>query len=95
MSDSDFCELPSMIHVINGMNKELEDLREEKEKEIAELKIENEKLKIENRELKMERYKNFILPKTAMTNTIYEMETPVDIINIITNTTLDYINLDN
>lgn len=95
MSDSDFCELPSMVHVINGMNKELEDLREEKEKEITELKIENEKLKIENRELKMERYKNFILPKTAMTNTIYEMQTPGDIINIITDITLGNRNLDN
>lgn len=89
MSDSDFCELPSMVHVINGMNKELEDLREEKEKEIAELKIENEKLKIENRELKMESYKKFILPKTAMTNTIYEMQTPDDIINIITDITFN------
>lgn len=95
MSDSDFCELPSMVHVINGMNKELEDLREEKEKEIAELKIETEKLKIEIKELKMERYKKFILPKTAMTNTIYEMQTPVDIINIITYITLGNRNLNN
>ena len=95
MSDSDFCELPSMVHVINGMNKELEDLREEKEKEIAELKIETEKLKIEIKELKMERYKKFILPKTAMTNTIYEMQTPVDIINIITDITLGNRNLNN
>ena len=43
----------------------------------------------------MERYKKFILPKTAMTNTIYEMQTPVDIINIITDITLGNRNLNN
>jgi len=97
MSDSDFCELPSMEHVINAMNKELDDLREEKDKEISELKIENEKLKVENMELKMEKYyEMLILPKTAMTNTMYQIPTPVDIINnIITNTTLNNINLNN
>ena len=98
MSDSDFCddynELPSMVHVINAMNKELDDLREEKEEEIAQLKIENEKLKVENRELKMERYKRLFLSKTAMTNTMYQIPTPVNdyINNIFNNTTFTNLN---
>ena len=38
-------EMPTMVHVIDKMNEELEDLRKEKEEEIAELKKTITKLK--------------------------------------------------
>ena len=90
-------EMPTMVHVIDKMNEELEDLRKEKEEEIAELKIEISELKQENIKLQMEKYCEMLsLPKTSMTNTYYQIPTPVDIINnIITNTTLNDINLNN
>jgi len=75
-------EIPTMVHVIDKMNEELEDLRKEKEEEIAELKIEISELKKENIKLQMEKYCEMLfLPKTAMTNTYYQIPTPVDIIN--------------
>ena len=90
-------EMPTMVHVIDKMNNEFEDLREEKEEEIAELKKTITNLKKENIKLQMEKYCEMLsLPKTAMTNTYYQIPTPVDIINnIITNTTLNDINLNN
>ena len=90
-------EMPTMVHVIDKMNKEFDDLREEKDEEITELKKDITNLKKENIKLQMEKYCEMLfLPKTAMTNTYYQIPTPVDIINnIITNTTLNDINLNN
>jgi len=90
-------EMPTMVHVIDKMNEELEDLRKEKDEEIAEFKKTITELKKENMELKMEKYCEMLfLPKTSMVNTYCQIPTPVDIINnIITNTNLNDINLNN
>ena len=91
MIHDNFNEMPTMVHVIDKMNEELEDLRKEKEEEIAELKKTITNLKKENIKLQMEKYCEMLpLPKTAMTNTYYQIPTPVDIINNIITSTIIY-----